>query len=80
SKKLRIAVLYESWFKDSNAIPPDWQKAGSWKIQNNFICGDDSVSIFAINPNVKEELIGNLKLFSNELPGSVIQTGEYLKK
>ena len=80
SKNLRIAIVYKSWFEKSNAIPAEWVEAGMWKIQDNFICGDDEVSIFAFNPDESAELSKNLKAFSSELPGSIIQSGKYIQK
>lgn len=75
---IRIAVLYEKWFDGIGGIPDDWTKAGEWKIRDNFICGDDAVSFYAVSPDEKEILNANLKSFSHELPEQVIQSGVYI--
>lgn len=77
SGKVKIAILYDSWFVKSGGLPDNWYKAGEWTIQDNFICGDDKVTFYAVETNEKERLITNLKLYSEELPFSVIQTGAY---
>ncbi|MEO8664340.1 MAG: hypothetical protein ABI462_02495 [Ignavibacteria bacterium] len=73
ANNLKAAFLYKSWFK---MLPPEWEKAGTWKIPDNFICGDDEVSIYATQPGGKDELIKNLRAFADELPVSVIQALE----
>lgn len=74
SGKVKIAFLYDSWFSDFGGLPSEWRKAGEWKIRNNFICGDEKVSIYAIETVEKEKLCESLKAFSIELPESVEQT------
>lgn len=78
SKDIKIAIVYDKWIPEEITIPSEWIKAGIWKIQDNYICGDDEVSIYAVDKSEKENLINNLKLFSNELPPTVIQSGEYV--
>ncbi len=77
-KKIDIAIIYEEWFQENGGIPEDWIKAGQWKIKDNYICGSDSVSFYAVNPGESEKLKANLRSFSNELPVDVTQSGSYL--
>ncbi|HEV2480086.1 MAG TPA: hypothetical protein VGS79_10475 [Puia sp.] len=63
------AVLYEKWFNDS--MRSRWTKVATWQIPNNVICGDDSVSFFAIRPADAPVLKGNLQAFEKQLPAGV---------
>jgi len=74
-KDVKIAILYESWFK----LPKIWKKVGEWRIFNNVVCGDDKVSFFAVDTSEFDKLKRNLKEFSSRLPLGVVQKGEYLK-
>lgn len=78
NKNVKIAIIYEKWIQEDIRIPGEWIKAGQWKIQDNYICGDDEISFYAVGPGEKDILIQNLKSFSGELPVSVIQNGVYL--
>jgi hypothetical protein len=65
----RTAVFYEKWFNDS--MRDRWTKVATWRIPNNVICGDDSVSFFAIRPADASSLRGNLQAFEKQLPAGV---------
>jgi hypothetical protein len=67
----QIALVYDSWFK----IPVAWTKVGEWKILNNVVCGDDTVSFYAVDPLAAPGLIENLRAFAPRLPTDVIQRG-----
>lgn len=73
TKNGKIAIIYDIW-----KIPPNWIKVGQWTIPNNIICGDDTISFYAINENETTKLIENLKNFSLKLPKDVKQHGRYL--
>ena len=73
SHKIKIAVLYEHWFEPYGGLPPQWIKAGEWTIQNNVVCGGDTVSFYAVDTSEKDILIQHLKEFSLNLPEDVIQ-------
>lgn len=72
---VKIAIIYDHWFKD--AIPLQWIKVGEWKISNNVVCGDDTVSFYAIDPSEEKNLINCLRQFAPQLPRSVKQGGRY---
>ena len=67
----QIALVYDSWFQ----IPVEWIKVGEWQIIDNVVCGDDTVSFYAVDPRVAAGLIENLHAFGPRLPGNVIQRG-----
>ena len=77
-----IAVIYDLWFeKDiTGGIPSSWHRVGRWKILNNVIAGSDKISFYSTSPAYTEELRQSLRLFSGELPDSVVEAGEYLKE
>jgi len=70
---VQIALVYDSWFQ----IPGEWIKVGEWQIRDNVVCGDDTVSFYAVDPRAVADLIGNLRAFTYSLPGEVIQRGDY---
>jgi hypothetical protein len=67
----QVALVYDSWFQ----IPAEWIKVGEWQILNNVVCGDDTVSFYAVDPVAAPGLIENLRAFSPRLPADVIQRG-----
>ncbi len=77
-KNVKIAIIYDKWVQEDIRIPKEWIKAGNWKIPDNYICGDDEVSFYAVSPDQKKSLEENLKSFSKELPPDVFQSGEFL--
>ena len=79
SSGARIAVIYESWFHDYGGLPAAWIKEGSWKIQDNIVCGSDTISFYAVAPDEAEPLRTHLREFAPHLPGRVIQAGPYIQ-
>jgi len=75
--EVRIAVVYESWFRGFGGLPPEWEKIGTWTISDNVICGSDTVSFYAVAPEERDLLQARLHLFANRLPQSVRQAGPY---
>lgn len=78
-KKVKVAIVYEDWFKPFGGLPRNWIKVGKWKIKNNVACGGSVVTIFAVDNEEKANLIANLRRFSARLPKSVEQSGLYMK-
>ncbi|MCX6741319.1 MAG: hypothetical protein NTY61_02900 [Candidatus Parcubacteria bacterium] len=80
--RVEVALVYDSWFMDkgTSALPAFWIKVGRWKIRHNVVCGDDTVSFYAVSPEAKDELINNLKSFARDLPPDVQQSGLYLQR
>jgi len=75
ARKTTLAVVYESWFQ---GIRDDWVKAGEWRIRDNVICAQDTVSWWAVDHDQAASLKENLKAFAGQLPQAVIQSGPYL--
>jgi hypothetical protein len=81
SRNINIAILYDIWFSDGEKsfVPAEWIKVGEWKIQGEVLAGDNTISFYAVNKQEAGLLSENLSAFSGELPGTVIQSGIYLK-
>lgn len=79
--QVEMAMIYDSWFMDkgTSTLPVSWIKVGQWKINHNVVCGDDTVSFYAISPPAKDSLMNNLKNFARDLPSAVQQSGLYLQ-
>jgi hypothetical protein len=71
AKGAQVAVVYDSWFE--NRIPPSWQRAGTWTIQNNVVTGGNTVTFYATTPEEAGPLRQHLREFAPELPASVGQ-------
>ena len=76
-KRVKIAIVYDHWFKGNEAIPAQWIRVGQWTISNNVVCAGDTVSFYAAEPEAEDDLIKNLKNFSSRLPADVIESGKY---
>lgn len=68
---IKIAVLYHHWYDDFGGLPPEWTKVAEWSITDNVVCGDDTVTFYAVDPTAKKDLAFNLKQFSLTLPSDV---------
>jgi hypothetical protein len=71
--RTQIALVYDSWFQ----IPAEWTKVGEWQIRDNVVCGDDTVSFYAVDAAAIPGLTENLQTFASHLPADVIQRGDY---
>jgi hypothetical protein len=56
-----IAILHPRLFAD--IVPKEWTLVGQWKIANNVICADATVSFYAVNPERTGELAKALRAF-----------------
>ncbi len=77
SRDIEIAMVFDSWFESSGGIPKQWYMAGKWRIPNNIICGDDTVTFYSVRPSGREKLVKSLRDFAKQMPPEVIQSGEY---
>lgn len=68
-----IAIVYDSWFDSS--LLNNWQKVATWQIKNNVICGDATVSFYAVKSNAASSLKLNLQTYQQLLPADI--TVEY---
>ncbi|MFH1403865.1 MAG: hypothetical protein ABIH11_06330 [Candidatus Altiarchaeota archaeon] len=74
-KGVEIAVLFDNQFIRNNVsiIPAGWTKVGSWKIEDNVICGDDDITFYSVKDSSRKQLIDDLRAYSPRLPKEVIQ-------
>lgn len=64
-----FAIVYDSWF-DSTLLK-HWRKVADWTIENNVICGDATVSFYAVKQSNDSLLKKNLEHFRQQLPADV---------
>jgi hypothetical protein len=69
ANKVEMAIIYDVWFSD--LLTKKWNKAATWQIQNNVICGDSFVSFYTIDSSAKNTLQQRLRSFEARLPPSV---------
>lgn len=68
-QNIQLAILYDRWFP--RGFFHNWKKVASWRIQNNVIAGDDSVSFFAVDTANIKPLIQHLHEYEKGLPDGV---------
>jgi hypothetical protein len=68
-KHVDFAIVYDSWFDSS--LLKHWNKVAEWKIENNVICGDATVSFYAVKTDSDALLKENLEKFQPQLPADV---------
>ncbi len=73
-----IALVYDKWFEEYGGVPPEWQKAGEWTVEENIILKDNTLSFYALRPEEWQNLVKNLRSFSNELSPTTKQSGAFL--
>ncbi len=66
-----MAILTPHWYKVFGGIPASWTQVATWKIEDNVICGSDTVAFYAIEPDAREDLERRLKEFGPSLPPDV---------
>lgn len=81
SRRADIAIVYDNWFaRDFGGVPTNWRRAGQWRIANNRICGGDTVSFYAVQPDAYPGLVSHLRQFAPRLPQAVTQLGDYTRR
>jgi hypothetical protein len=63
-------VIYRSWFAD--AIPSDWIPVGTWKVPEEVVVADRTVTFYATRPADAALLARGLAAFQVRLPPTVI--------
>ena len=68
-----IAIVYPDVdvFTNYGGLPKTWIPVAVWTIPNNYICGVDSVSLMAINPDEAKSLRSHILEFDSQLPQGV---------
>jgi hypothetical protein len=75
--QVRIALLYSVWFQDDESLPRNWLEVGRWTTRDCVVCGNPTVSFYAVDKNEANRLLQNLQAFSAQLPADVIEGGSY---
>ena len=73
----KIAIVYDVWFDQGKLFPDTWEKIGTWAIRQAYICADEEVSFYAVDPDEAPRLKAHLREFQSELSSRVIQSGSY---
>jgi hypothetical protein len=63
-------VVYRSWFAD--AIPSDWIQVGTWKVPEEVVVADRTVTFYATRPADAALLARGLAAFQTRLPETVV--------
>ncbi len=68
-----IAIAYDPWFEtdEIGGLPPQWVAIGKWRILNNIATAYNIVTLYAVDPSARGELVQNLMRFAKELPPDV---------
>lgn len=76
---VRVAVLYERWLDAAGGVPPEWVRAGRWRVGRNVVLGDRTVAFYATDPGEAGPLAEHLRAFAPDLPPGVEQLGPYTR-
>ena len=76
---VRVAVIYERWLDAAGGVPPQWVRAGRWRVARNVVLGDRTVAFYAVDPAEAAPLADHLRAFAAELPPGVAQLGAYTR-
>jgi hypothetical protein len=70
-RNVHLLIVYEKWFEKFGGIPKTFVKVATWKISNNIVCNDDTVSFYAPDNARAGTLRSNLIDYETLLPTSV---------
>lgn len=83
SKGTKIAIVFDALFNDgrvtSGGLPAQWIRVGSWRLFDNYICAEDTVSFYAVDRSEERALIAHLRQFASRLPPEIGQSGKYMQ-
>ncbi|MHC4234467.1 MAG: hypothetical protein ACYSUQ_05070, partial [Planctomycetota bacterium] len=65
---VRIALVHKSWFDHQGGLPESWILCGKWRLEENYICFEERVWIYALNRQDAKILVDNLEEFAADLP------------
>jgi hypothetical protein len=80
SRGVRVAVIYERWLDAAGGVPPEWVRAGRWRVASSVVLGDRTVAFYAVDPAEAAPLDDHLRAFAPELPPAVAQSGPYTRE
>lgn len=70
-KGVKMAIVYEPWYRSCGGLPAEWTKVGQWTIPENVVCAFDTVDFYATDPREATLLRERLEAFRRELPAGV---------
>jgi len=70
-RNVKVAVLYENWFSGYGGLPAGWKRVARWTIPHEIVCGEPTVTFFAVDEREEDRLREHLGDFSSELPAAV---------
>jgi hypothetical protein len=79
ARGVRVAVIYERWLDAAGGVPPQWVRAGRWRVARSVVLGDRTVAFYAVDPFEAAPLADHLRAFAAELPPGVAQLGPYTR-
>lgn len=67
-----IAIVYPNWFPGEWTLPAEWIPVEDWILQDNYICGGDTVRFYGTNRIEAATLRERLDAFRPRLPRRVL--------
>jgi hypothetical protein len=64
-----VVAVYRSWF--GQALPAEWQEAGTWRVPEQVVVADRVVTFYASGPAGRDRLVRSLRAFQAEMPREV---------
>ncbi|HEX2981292.1 MAG TPA: hypothetical protein VHO48_13565 [Anaerolineaceae bacterium] len=69
-EKVQIAMVFDTWFDEDPILPTEWAKIGKWTIQNNVVCGEDTVTFYTLGEKINKNRSKAFEDFTSGLYGS----------
>jgi hypothetical protein len=66
-----VAIVYDSWFEEMGGLPATWKRVAQLTVPTRFVLGDDTVSLYAVDPAEAPRLAEHLAAFAAQLPSTV---------
>lgn len=70
-QNMSIAMVYDSWFQGTRALPSNWQRVGFLQIEKNHVCAGGTVSFYAVAPDSAPKLARDMEQFASMVPADV---------
>ncbi len=71
SRGATIAVIYKNWFAIYGGVPASWTEVASFRIPDSVNPGQSTVTLYAIDPHIADELRARFWQFEARLPAGV---------
>lgn len=70
-KNCSVLIIYEDWFNTELNYKKELIRVASWKIQNNYVCGMDEVTFYALNYESAYKIKSSLEKYKDILPKTI---------